>query len=203
MEYLQIELSLSLQETRINQNAFISLNSRFKSNLILLEKDLVLFKIRPNLHESNRQWCRGPDSNYYEYNVDHLIDLGHYLPEKPPTSNNNESKSDIISNIQVSREKRVLTDIAVNENKLNKSRFDSFTNTEEYKAKNYSSNFPSKLLTELRTEIQRRESIKITGFEKNDSLVTTISSTSDSEDNDFDVSFYKNRGKVEKDMYYH
>ena len=203
MEYLQIELSLSLQETRINQNAFISLNSRYASNLILLEKDLVLFKIRPNLHESKRQWCRGPDSDYYEYNVDHLIDLGHYLPYKPPTVNNTESKSDIISNIQVSREKRELTDIAVNENELNKSRFNSFTNMDEYKAKHFSSNFPSKLLKELRTEIQRRESIKITSFEKNDSLVTTISSTSDSQDNDFDVCFYKKREKAEKKMYYH
>jgi hypothetical protein len=201
MEYLQIELSLSLQQTRINQNAFISLNSRFKSNLILLEKDLVLFKIRPNLHESKRQWCRGPDSNYYEYNVDHLIDLGHYLPNKPPTRNNTESESDIMSNKHVSGEKKVLTDKA--ESNLNKSRFNSFTNTEEYKAKHYNSNFSSKLLTELRTEIQRRESIKITSYEKNESLVTTNSSASDSEDNYFDVCFYKNRVKVEKEMYYH
>ena len=70
---------------------------------------------------------------------------------------------------------------------------------------NYISNFsPQLLLTELRCEIQRRESFKNVSCVKDDKApyISTVSSTSDTEENDFDVTFYKYRREIEQKMYY-
>jgi hypothetical protein len=214
MEYLHIELSFALQSTRINQNGFIALNSRFQSNQVLLEKDLVLFKIRPNLHESKRQWRKGPDSNYYEYNVEHLVDLGYYLPDKPPSSDTVEKKVSSEPNIrQYFIDQRPLTDIVKNQNNLENSLLcnkqfyvNSVKKMTEQKVKNsnYISNFSPQLLMELRSEIQRRESFKNVSCVKDDKApsISTVPSTSDTEENDFDVTFYKYRREIEQKMYY-
>jgi len=195
-----------LQSTRINQNGFIALNSRFQSNQVLLEKDLVLFKIRPNLHERTRK----PDSNYYEYNVEHLVDLGHYLPDKPPSSVTVEKSFSSEPNIrQHFIDQRPLTDIVKNENNVGDSLLcnkHSVKKATEQKVKNtnYIPNFSPQLLTELRSEIKRRESFKNVSCIKDDKApsISTVSSTSDTEENDFDVTFYKYRREIEQKMYY-
>ena len=132
-----------MQTTRISQNAFIALNSRFKSNRVLLEKDLLLFKVRPNLYYDNRRPPQNttPDSNFYEYNVEHLTNLGFYLPEKPPIKSSNEnyyepcqrvleSKSLILNNKNLMQD-RSLTDIVTPVENFNSHVKDSFEKVTE------------------------------------------------------------------------
>ena len=189
---------------------------------MLLENDLILFKIRPNLYYENRLKQNAvPDSRSYEYNVDHLVELGFYLPDKPPIkasydkitvqTENYEPYQSVLdpASLNINNKnllsERSLTDIVTKTNVINDISRNSIKKTSE-QTRVKPAEHPK-----IGSQMQRRESFKKAckseesnnqNEETTPESITSISSVGDSEDGNFDVAFYKYRRDVEEHIYY-